>query len=646
MNRIAGIFNFDQAPVPQVELDRMAGAMKLRVQGASRFWIDGNVGFACASIGNQTSKKADVSPYTHQNQQGLIAFDGRIDNQQELLAVLKPQLSSNCESIPEEAIVLAAYEKWGLDFPKHLIGDFAFAIWDKRKKRVICARDHFGVKPFYYHLSEKSFLFASTPQAILASRMVLFVINEDRIADHLVNPLEGVDKTSSFYGDIFRLPPAHMLILQSGNTTIQRYWELQPVIRQGFGTEDEYIEAFQELFTQAVRSRLQDTSATASMLSGGMDSSSIVGIGRNLLSKEGWKLNAFAVISNSPDTNKETSHILSVLDQGELQPVLISETELSQRMDELVRAIETEAMPFDCLMNLNRMVYLHASDQGINAILDGIDGDVLLSGSGHLTQLWHEGAFSTIVDETFRAEGLTAEYKMGRGLFLGSFLSAFLPFAPNWYRTLRKPLRHNKVLKSAVKDSIIDREFAARTRLGERFSRLDSHSPRPRSFRQIESHKISLDHPFLTVGLERYERVASAFGIEARHPFTDIRFAEFCLGLPWDLKTRRGWTKFILRRAMEPYLPSEVIWRRDKDSLMWEFNRIILKERAGYFHQATLDERESLKPYVDVGKLEGFWHEYLTLGDEKHAEMLWSGLALAFWLRQQKSMGVVQGLDP
>jgi asparagine synthase (glutamine-hydrolysing) len=154
----------------------------------------------------------------------------------------------------------------------------------------------------------------------------------------------------------------------------------------------------------------------------------------------------------------------------------------------------------------------------------------------------------------------------------------------------------------------------------------------------MEFHKISLDHPFLTVGLERYERVASAFGIEARHPFTDVRLAEFCLGLPWQLKTQRGWTKMILRRAMEPYLPSAVIWRKDKDSLMWEVNRLILKERADYFYQTTCDEQAHLEPYVDVPKLMRFWQEYLTLGDENHAELIWSGIALAMWLRRHRNM--------
>jgi asparagine synthase (glutamine-hydrolysing) len=229
---------------------------------------------------------------------------------------------------------------------------------------------------------------------------------------------------------------------------------------------------------------------------------------------------------------------------------------------------------------------------------------------------------------------------MGRELLFHSFLSAFTPYAPERLRRLRHPRRYNNTRHSAryVRRTIIDREFAVRSRLGERVARLDSHNPRVRLSDHVDRHKRILDQPFITTGLERYERVAASFGIEARHPFHDVRLVEFCVGLPWQLQTRHGWTKLIMRRAMEPYLPSTVVWRKDKDSLMWEFNRLILKERAAYFHQATLDERELLKPYVDTQKLERFWQEYLTAGDETHAELIWSGIALAFWLRRHRNM--------
>lgn len=641
MNRIAGICNLDDMPVHPGEIRRMVNALKYQTQDAESIQVEGRIGLGCTRstrVGNFSGGSNDSLLACFPNEGCSMTFDGRIDNRRELLRILEPQPAGKRSQISDEELVLAAYGKWGLECPGHLIGDFAFAIWDHKKHRLLCARDHFGVKPFYYSLSKDCFVFGSTPLAILASGRVPPVIHEERIADHLVNPLEGVDKTSSFYKDVFRLPPAHMLIVQAEGMRLERYWELRPAAACGLRTESEYIEAFRELFAESIRCRLDGVPAPASMLSGGMDSSAIVGMGRKVLAEEGKRLHALAVVSNSPDTNRETAHISSVLHQGNLQPHLISETELTAWLDELVEAIEVEAEPFDCLMNLNRAVYLHARDQGISALLDGIDGDTLLSGSGHLTQLWRQGAYRTILEETLKAEGLTAEYKTHRRLFFNSFLSTITPLAPDWIRNIRRQYRYRRVVDTSIRDSIIDREFAVRPRLGERFARLASHSPRPLAFTQMEFHKISLDHPFLTVGLERYERVASAFGIEARHPFTDVRLAEFCLGLPWQLKTQRGWTKMILRRAMEPYLPSAVIWRKDKDSLMWEVNRLILKERADYFYQTTCDEQAHLEPYVDVPKLMRFWQEYLTLGDENHAELIWSGIALAMWLRRHRNM--------
>jgi asparagine synthase (glutamine-hydrolysing) len=357
-----------------------------------------------------------------------------------------------------------------------------------------------------------------------------------------------------------------------------------------------------------------------------------------MLLEEGKCLHAFAVISDDAGINRETSHISSVLGQGNLQPHIISQTELLCRMDELVRAIEAEGEPFDCLMNLNRAVYLHAQDQNMTALLDGVDGDILLSGSGHLTQLCRQAAFRTLLEETWQADGLTAEYRLGKKLLFSSLLSMGTLLAPDWMRRLRRQLRPHRGVETAIRESIIAPDFANWSHLEERFARLDSHSPRPASLRQQEFHRIALDHPFLTVGLERYERVASAFGIEARHPFTDVRLAEFCLNLPWHLKTRRGWTKLILRRAMEPCLPADVVWRKDKDSLMWEMNRLVLKARAEYFYQLTLDEETSLKPYVETAKLMSYWQEYLTEGDETHASLIWSGIALALWLRRHRNM--------
>jgi asparagine synthase (glutamine-hydrolysing) len=608
MQRIVGIVNLDKAQVEQTELNRMIYQWKLQEEECPRLLFSGEVGFACISICNGRAVGDNLSPYLHPNQLWMILFDGRIDNRLELLSILMKERGPK-DAVLNEEIVLAAFDKWGLEFPKYLIGDFALAIWDKKENRLICVRDHFGVKPLFYSVIGSTIFFASSPQAILAAGKAPLSLYEERIADVLVEfggvGLEGVDKTSSFYRAIFRLPPAHMLICSSGKIAIQRYWELQPSIRDHLKNEDDLIETFLGLFEEAVRCRLLASPMAASMLSGGLDTSSIVGIGRKIFTKENNNpLKILAVIFKPTEENREMHFINSVLDEEKTQTQLIRKEMVVDSVAKLVNLVEQEMEPFECLMNLNRLVYMGAKEQNLTAVLDGVDGDVLLSGTGHLLQLWRDVALHTILEESLRADGYIAEYKLGQKVFVSSFLSSITPFAPEWFRKIRKPFRYGKTIEYAVRDSIINRDFAVASCLAERVERLDSQNPRPRSFYQMEFHKIVINHTFLTAGLERYERVASASGIEARHPFTDVRLAEFCIGLPWQLKTRNGWTKYILRRAMEPYLPSQVVWRKDKDSLMWEVNRIILKERGKYLHQATLDEKENLKPYVDTRKLE------------------------------------------
>jgi asparagine synthase (glutamine-hydrolysing) len=331
MNRIAGILNLDNSPMDSAQIERMVEALKLHALDDHKVWVHAEAGLGCARIGNPSGKPRECFHSSSLHPPYLMVFDGRIDNRQELLAILKPQRSQNIQQVTDEELVLSTYEKWDLEFPKHLIGDFALAIWDTKKQRLICVRDHFGVKPFYYWQSKKSFLFASTVNALLASGQVLPLIYEERIADLLMEfgggGLEAVDKTSTFYKDVYRLPPAHMLIVTRQGMTLERYWELCPRLDPEWRAEPDFVERFQELLSEAVRCRLQDLAVAACMLSGGMDSSAIVGTGRKILEEPGKdSLHVFAVVSNSSGTNRETPSISSVIAQGNLQPHVISES--------------------------------------------------------------------------------------------------------------------------------------------------------------------------------------------------------------------------------------------------------------------------------------------------------------------------------
>jgi len=168
--------------------------------------------------------------------------------------------------------ILNAYEKWGDDCVKHLLGDFAFAIWDDRRKRLFCARDHFGVKPFFYTHTGNSFNFSSSLNVLKVSTE----LNEIAIGDYL---LFGVnqDQSTTIFKEIQRLPPGHTLTVENNQFKIQRYWtpSLPPEVR--FRDPETYVERFSELLDNAVADRL-GTGRVAISMSGGLDSTSLAAI--------------------------------------------------------------------------------------------------------------------------------------------------------------------------------------------------------------------------------------------------------------------------------------------------------------------------------------------------------------------------------
>ena len=177
--------------------------------------------------------------------------------------------------------ILRAYQTWGEDCVNHLIGDFAFAIWDERDQRFFCARDHFGVKPFFYTYIDNEFAFSTSLNELLHNPKVSDTLNETAIGDYL---LFGVnqDLSTTIFKDIQRLPPGHTLTVANGSIKIRRYWSPETAKEIRYRNPESYVEHFSELLSQAVADRLP-ADRVAIMMSGGLDSTSIAAIARNQL---------------------------------------------------------------------------------------------------------------------------------------------------------------------------------------------------------------------------------------------------------------------------------------------------------------------------------------------------------------------------
>jgi asparagine synthase (glutamine-hydrolysing) len=214
-----------------------------------------------------------------------ITADARVDGRADLIERLQSRGRLGIGSASDAQLILHAYHTWQDDCVNYLLGDFAFAIWDAQTRRLFCARDHFGVKPFYYAQIRDCFIFSNTLDCIRLHPGVSDRLNELAIGDFLLFGY-NTDTTTTTFSDVWRLAPAHTLICDEGATNVRRYWTLPTNGQIRFRRSRDYVNRFQELFRVAVSDRLR-MNCVGAWMSGGLDSTSMTATARQLLSERG-----------------------------------------------------------------------------------------------------------------------------------------------------------------------------------------------------------------------------------------------------------------------------------------------------------------------------------------------------------------------
>ena len=408
------------------------------------------------------------------------------------------RIDARDEQLTDAELILNAYEKWGDDCVKHLLGDFAFAIWDDRRQRLFCARDHFGVKPFFYTHIGESFNFSSTLNELRRDPKISNILNEIAIGDYL---LFGVnqDQATTVFKDIHRLPPGHTLVVENNQIKIQRYWTPSLPAEIRFRDPGSYVERFSELLSLAVKDRVR-TDRVAVSLSGGLDSTSLAAIAREHATVAG-----FAVIYDTliPDQERHYStlaaHHLGI-------PITHLNADQYSLFDEQVPGDMDQPEPFllsPLTAQFHTLLRLCANFAPV--ALTGYDGDSFMN-----------------------EPRIRIRTRIGRMLRKDDYHGFF----PEW----------------------IDEGFALRTNLRERCRRFwekPAAGKRPAAMRALNSR-------IWTALFEGYDPGATRLNLELRHPFIDLRLLEYLLAIPavpWCVN------KHILRSAMKNKLPDAVLNR-------------------------------------------------------------------------------------
>jgi asparagine synthase (glutamine-hydrolysing) len=641
MSAILGIYNLDNRPVELEHLGRMMDVLAHRGMDAVDTWIEGNVGLGQRLLWTTPESLLEKLPLSDRTENFVLIADARIDNREELIPQLALQ-DSPPQKVTDSDIILAAYQKWGDQCPAKLLGDFAFVIWDRRHQILFCARDPMGVKPLYYYRSDQTFIFASEIKALLTFPGVPCQINEAMVADYLSKILFCGRKEDSFYSGIQELRAAQSLTVTREDLKIQTYWAPDLSYELKLASDEEYVEAFKEIFINAVRVRMRSAFPIGSTLSGGLDSSSIVCTARQILRQQSddTKIHTFSAVYPSlaeqyPKID-ERPYMNAVINQGGLDAHMIRTDLVSPLVDlDKVCWHGEEPSPAPNLY-LDWEMFKAAGEQNVRVLFTGIDGDTTITyGIQYLAELAASFRWLKLLDEGSAFAKITKRSRKDVIWRYGLRPVIPEPIVQLW-RTLKG--RPQEDVSQVWDVGLLNPDFAKRLNVQERVQSdlVQSLEGNKSVLSAREEHWAALNNGSVRYALQWLDKIATAFNLEARHPFCDRRLIEFCLALPSGQKLHKGWSRSIMRRAMEGILPPEVQWRVGKGDLSSNFKKRLLEDEKETLDQIILHDHHAIEPYVDIPALQAAYSRYRAapLSRDEGVTDIFVAVNLAIWLKQ------------
>jgi asparagine synthase (glutamine-hydrolysing) len=624
MSGIAGVFLVDGRPLDLEDVRRSLKALAHRGPDGSAVWCGDSVGLGHATFWTTPESIGERMPLA----QGplVITADARLDNRDELSSLMAIDAPRRRE-MGDAELILRAYRKWDESCVDRLLGDFAFAIWNANTRALFCARDHFGVKPFFYYRSEQIFVFASEIKGLLAAADIPRRLNEAKVADYLLSILDDTEGT--FYRDVFRLPAAHCMTITRDAVRRRRYWALDPHAEIHLRSDEEYAGAFREKFAEAVRCRLRSAFPVGAMLSGGLDSSAVVCMAREAHSGDARSpLHTFSAIFPAVPECDERRFSDSVVAGNGVRPHQIPCDSISPLAD-YEETLRQQDEPFvGPNLFMYQALYAEAQRHGVRIMLDGIDGDTTVShGLARLTELAAAGKLLSV----FREAGhLSRHFGRRRRDWLWSY--ALRPFIPATARTTWRRARLGKDHGLWTGSPLIRKDFVRSADVAERVRRVRAESASPPKTARDDHWRRATSAGFQSM-FELVDKVASPRQLESRHPFFDRRLVQFCVALPPDQKLRNGWTRGIMRRALAGILPDTIRFRPGKTRFDGNFTRALLGFERSSLESFVKAPPAAICKYIDTVGLRHVYEQLAVGNDSWDAFTIWKTVVLAKWLQ-------------
>ena len=613
MSGLGGIYNLNGGPIDPELLRALGQTLSRRGPDGGREIITGPIGMTYRAFHTNKESCSEIQP-AQASDKGILAWDGRLDNREELWDLLKDELRG---ADTDTEIVMAAFRKWDTEALSRLVGDFALSFWDTKSRLLMLARDPFGTRPLYYHIKQGVMFWSSDIRSLLDRADVSVEINEEYVAGFL-GRYPSLSDTP--YKGINSVKPGNVVTVKGHSVSVRRFWGPDPQREIRYKADREYEEHFLELFREAVRVRLRSDRPVWCELSGGLDSSSIVCMADQIIQSGEAQVPDFQTVSylNSECTSDLDNKYVEYIEKKRgKRGIHLPEYDYWMRFPSPNKQFVPFPSTLLCVAGRHDRLRQEMRRSSARVLLSGLGGDQLLwsslNPSPELTDLLSE----------FRLLALHRRLLIWSQILKKPYLqllwrNSLLPLLPAVIRTRLQPNMRRCLW--------LDKQF---------FSRLKQ-----------QKHLLLPEDPY---GFERWSSrmqsslvlfVISAISagnyrqgedIELTYPFLHRPLVEYVMAIPHEQKLRPGETRSLMRRSLREVLPTEILSRNNKGAI----DETILRAFAREWPKLKLlfaEPRVCARSYMNARELDRALDQACHGGQVLGGDLL-RIISLEVWLR-------------
>ena len=614
MSAIGGIFNFGNKPIDAELLNRLWLSLSDRGPDGGDVTIDGAVGLCYRAFNTNRGSRCETQPFVSRDGHALV-LDGRIDNRKDLIAGVSLHHGG---IVTDVEIVMAAFLKWGDEFAEHVVGEFAFALWDPHRRSLLLGRDHIGARTLYFYKDDERVIFSSELEPLIDVAAAPLEVNEEYIAGYLTyDPEPHLTPYQHFHS----VGPFHVIrFANDGRLRKSAYWSLNRVKEIRYQTDEEYEADFLDRFKAAVGAPLRSDLPVCADLSGGLDSTAIVCAADELIASaevETPQLEAVSEVSHGSPSSDERKWIRYVEEhRGRVGHYIFEDDYPLLSLLSVANASRT----------LNPLLFCAAQHRAIHDLMQKLNSRVLLSGLG--------GDEITCGNPDPSPE-LADLLTMGHLAQLNASLKSWSVHLKRSYSTLlwrntlvpllprRLGMRFKGIAKLPV---LFDKTFCNRMHLTERVYAIVEPFNCDLPSQRDQALGFWTAIRGIASGIRR-----EVSGVDVSYPFLDRRLVEFMQAIPHTQRIRAGENRSLMRRSLKGLLPERIAKRKSKGNPQEVLTRAIAREWPR-LEPLFEDARVFSRGYIDRAALQSTAEKF-RFGCGTHAPALLKTLVLEVWLR-------------